>query len=69
MSIREHRSRIGLTQQQLADAAGLSIPAISRAERGKTRPNRGTLALLATVFGVDHTDLIPPQGGPQADGP
>lgn len=45
------RIRNGLTQAQLAEHMGTSVPAISRLESGYHRPNLETLAKLAQAFG------------------
>ena len=46
--LREHRLTAGLTQEALAERAGLSTRAVSELERGGRRgPRRETVALLA----------------------
>lgn len=45
------RIRYGLTQEQLADRMGTSVPAISRLESGQHRPNVETLEKLGQAFG------------------
>lgn len=40
----------GLTQQQLADLLGTSVPTVSRLESGQHRPNVETLQKLARAF-------------------
>ena len=55
--LRELRTRARLTQQELADAAGLSLRTVSDLERGAaTTPQKGTVRLLA-----DALHLIGPQ--------
>jgi ribosome-binding protein aMBF1 (putative translation factor) len=46
------RLRSGLTQEQLAERMGTSVPAISRLESGQHRPNVSTLERLAQAFGA-----------------
>ncbi|MGH2520025.1 MAG: helix-turn-helix domain-containing protein, partial [Chloroflexota bacterium] len=46
-ALRLQRREAGLTQEQLAERAGLSARGISDLERGLKRPRRDTLALLA----------------------
>jgi transcriptional regulator with XRE-family HTH domain len=51
--LRHHRLSAGLTQEALAERAGLSVHGVQKLERGVTRPYRDTLdrllaALLAT---------------------
>jgi DNA-binding XRE family transcriptional regulator/predicted ATPase len=49
--LQAHRSRAGLTQQQLADFATLSVRAVRDLERGRAqRPHRETVRLLADVL-------------------
>jgi transcriptional regulator with XRE-family HTH domain len=46
-----HRLAAGLTQAALASKTGLSVRAVSQAERGGGRPNADTLRRLAAVLG------------------
>jgi len=52
---REHR---GMTQQQLADAAGISTPYLSQIETGKRRGTTGILGKLAQGLDVSVDDLV-----------
>jgi transcriptional regulator with XRE-family HTH domain len=52
---REHR---GLTQQQLAQAAGISVPYLSQIESGKRAGSTDVLAALARGLGRPLDDLI-----------
>ena len=45
------RIRYGLTQAQLAERMGTSVPAVSRLESGQHRPSLATLEKLARAFG------------------
>ena len=58
---RRHRS---LTQQKLADRAGLSHSTISRLENGQTNLTRATAALLAAALMIDIADLFRDPGDP-----
>jgi transcriptional regulator with XRE-family HTH domain len=52
--LRQHRSRVGMTQQQLADFSTVSVRAIRDLERGATlRPRRETLRLIADTLMLD----------------
>ncbi|MHB8660187.1 MAG: helix-turn-helix domain-containing protein [Solirubrobacteraceae bacterium] len=48
--LRERRFELGLTQQEVATAAGTSHTAISRLESGAHTPNLETLRKIATVL-------------------
>jgi DNA-binding XRE family transcriptional regulator len=48
--LRERRYELGLTQQEVADAAGTSHTAISRLESGTHTPSLATLQKLAAVL-------------------
>ena len=47
------RNEKGLSQQELADALGISKSAINMYERGERQPNFETLELIADYFNVD----------------
>src|SRR5262245_22215081 len=51
--LRQFRTDAALTQEELAERAGLSRNAISALERGtRTRPQRATVELLATALNL-----------------
>jgi len=53
--LRDHRAAAGLTQEYLADRAGLSLDAVSALERGvHPNPRRRTIVLLAAALGLDE---------------
>ena len=52
---REHR---GLTQQALADKAGLSKPYISQVEAAKRIPSAKAYRSLADALGIEVADLL-----------
>jgi transcriptional regulator with XRE-family HTH domain len=56
MIVRKLRLRKGWSQEQLADASGLSVRTIQRIERGDT-PGLETLKSLAAVFETDVSTL------------
>lgn len=78
--LRRYRAAAGLTQEELAERAGLSVNAISALERGISRaPRRDTVALLADALGLREAErglferaarqretLAPPPGGDEA---
>lgn len=52
--LREHRRRNGLSQQALAEVAGLSVDAIAALERGRRRaPRAFTVRVLAEALALD----------------
>jgi transcriptional regulator with XRE-family HTH domain len=58
-NLRRLRDKAGLTQQELAMKAGLSISAVCKLEQGKnTDPRMSTLQAIAKVLGVRVNDLI-----------
>jgi len=52
---REHR---GLTQQQLAEAVGISVPYLSQIESGKRRGSAEVLAAIARELGLSLDDIV-----------
>lgn len=52
------RKQNNLTQEQLADAIGISVPAVSKWEHGKTLPDVMLLPSLARVLHTDINDLF-----------
>jgi len=53
--VREFRQGLGLTMEQFAEAAGLSIGMLSKVEHGQTSPSFSTLTSLANAAGVPFT--------------
>jgi transcriptional regulator with XRE-family HTH domain len=54
--LRQHRLAAGVTQEELAERAGISARGISDLERGaRTRPHRQTVRLLADALGLSGT--------------
>lgn len=57
--IRERRRELGVTQEQLERASGVSQTHISQIERGHTsRPEMGTLAAIADALSMPARDLL-----------
>lgn len=52
-AIRTRRKRIGMTQQDVAEIAGLQRQTISRVEAGNNAVAVATVARVATVVGLD----------------
>ena len=57
--VRAHRAHRGMTQGELASAAGIHPVYLSQIETGKRAGSTRTLAALARALGVAVDDLIP----------
>jgi transcriptional regulator with XRE-family HTH domain len=58
-ALREVRTRQQLTQEQLAERAGLSYKFIGEVERGRGNPTLDTMARLADALSVSLADFLP----------
>lgn len=56
--IRDIRKESGLTQEQLAEALGVSQKSISRWETGKTMPDYSLLPDICKVLGINMAELL-----------
>ena len=50
--IMQHRKRLGMTQEQLADRVGVSAQAVSKWENDLSCPDISLLPQLAEIFGI-----------------
>lgn len=57
-AIRAERKKAGVSQEKLAEKAGLSTVFISRVERGKESPSLDSLTKIARALGVRVRDLV-----------
>lgn len=57
-AIRELRAKRKLSQQQLADAAGIHFTYLSGLERGKRNPSIEVIEQLAEQLGVSSSTLL-----------
>ncbi len=55
--VREYRLRMPMTQQELAEKAGLHLKAVQAIELGKSRPRPATIRRLAEALGVTAREL------------
>ena len=60
------RSKLGWTQQELADRLAVSRVAVSHLEAGMTDPGERTVALLAGLFKVEPFELVADTSYPAA---
>jgi y4mF family transcriptional regulator len=51
--IKERRSLLGITQQDLADISGVGLRTIKQIETGKGNPAMNTLLKIADVLGME----------------
>ena len=56
--IRDHRKRLGLTQEQLAERLGITLGTVSKWERGSSEPDLGYIMDLAELFHISVDALI-----------
>lgn len=56
--IRERRLALGLTQEQVAGALGVTAPAVNKWEKGASCPDLGLLCPLARLLGIDVNELL-----------
>lgn len=57
-NLKRARAKSGLSQTQLAKAAGISHSEIYRLEAGTREPRLGTLLNLGSAMGIDGADLL-----------
>ncbi|MEI7593237.1 MAG: helix-turn-helix domain-containing protein [Actinomycetes bacterium] len=56
--IADHRSKLGITQQELAERLGISRVAVSHVESGLSDPSERTVTLMAGLFKVEPWVLV-----------
>jgi transcriptional regulator with XRE-family HTH domain len=61
-NLRTARRRTGMTQAELAEAAGVGSGTVARLELGGEDPRLSTLQKLADALGVELGDLVPLDG-------
>ena len=66
--IKDRREAAGMTQQDLAVKAGLSVSNLSQIEQGKKEdPRISTVSALARTLGVTVDQLLTPAAAPAAE--
>ena len=68
-NVRLHRERVGISQEELADRAGLDRTYVSGIERGIRNPTVLVLRDLAVVLKVQPADLLTMAGGTTVKSP
>lgn len=58
--VRDHRAGLGLSQQHMADVAGLTRSTVASIETGRQSVSIHHLYALARALGVMPGDLLPP---------
>lgn len=57
-NLRRHRSRQGLSQEQLAQRCGIHLSEISRLERTERDPRLSTIVKVARGLGITASELL-----------
>ena len=57
-TIRNRRTLLGVTQEELADITGVSVRRIVDIERGKANPSFATLWKIAAALGLEITATV-----------
>lgn len=57
-TIRNRRTLLGVTQEELADITGVSVRRIVDIERGKANPSFATLRKIAVALGLEITATV-----------
>lgn len=63
MAIKEKRIAAGMSQEQLAEASGVTRASISRYENGERRPNAWTAIKIARALRCTVEDLLTERTG------
>ncbi len=57
-NLKQKRIRRALTQEDLAQKAGLTTASVARIERNETEPRMSTLRRLAKALDIDPAELV-----------
>ena len=55
--VREHRLRVGMTQNQLAHLLGVGFSSVSATELGRSMPSGEQYSVLADTFGLPRAEV------------
>jgi transcriptional regulator with XRE-family HTH domain len=66
-NIRQFRTISGLSQEKLAEKAGISVPFLGAIERGEKWPSPETFANIAYGLGIEPYDLMKPESDSAQD--
>lgn len=58
MQLKEIRKELGITQRELADELAVSVPQISRYERGETAMTPDTIVRICNYLGITSDQLL-----------
>ena len=67
LNIRRFRLNAGLSQEDLAERADISVPYMGALERGEKWPSPDTFTGLAQGLGVEPHDLMRPEDAPSRE--
>ncbi len=59
VQVKRERERALLTQQELAERAGVGLTTLNRIENDHAEPHFRTIRKIAKALGIDAKDLIP----------
>ncbi len=59
VQVKRKRERALLTQQELAERAGVGLTTLNRIENDHAEPHFRTIRKIAKALGIDAKDLIP----------
>ena len=67
LNIKRFRVNSGLSQEELTEKAGISVPFLGAIERGEKWPSPATLTGIAHGLGVNPYDLLKPEESASKD--
>jgi transcriptional regulator with XRE-family HTH domain len=64
-NLKDHRKRLGITQSELAEKAGLSTQYLGMIEVARNFPTAGVLERLASALGIKSNELFSVSDSPE----